>query len=427
MTEGTEATNVVIDSTPRALPKPTTPDDLLSMYDAEEVASAPKEAPKEEVKETPVKPNPADELTTKGPTEGDRKTLAKNEEISEEKKEVPAAAKSFRANVNGEAIDLPEEAEFTQTINGKNVTFKAKDAIQAFTKQEEFNRNMDRRVQAAVAREKKAEGLEKKNQTDLSSIREKWNQIIEEGSKGGIFVALRAISNVLGLNNPVKIIQIERNLLDHIDKVGGVYSGMKPEEREVFWAERRAKILDETLKSRDEQDSQRESKGLLESKVKALQEEHKISPEEFWASYKYLAENAVGEGKPKASADDITPEDVVSYTAQVRHLSKVYEAAEKAKLTDEALIDTVADITQSRPDIGIDQIVKVIEDARKIAGQAPAQAVENLNRKAEKSNLKTQFKASSTQKVNGKIDGLDAEDLDFLYRQGPRPYGRIVR
>mgnify|MGYP007071650745 FL=1 len=130
-------TEVVVAPTPQALPKSTTPDDLLKMYDDEPAASKneiTEEAEKQvKIKEEVPKLEAAKKLSEVGKTLPDSEEVVKEEQPKEEvPKEAPY--KAFKGKFGDEDISIPEEAEVIQKIAGKDVPVKVRDAIQAYIK-----------------------------------------------------------------------------------------------------------------------------------------------------------------------------------------------------------------------------------------------------------------------------------------------------
>ena len=414
-------TEVVVAPTPQALPKSTTPDDLLKMYDDEPAASKneiTEEAEKQvKIKEEVPKLEAAKKLSEVGKTLPDSEEVVKEEQPKEEvPKEAPY--KAFKGKFGDEDISIPEEAEVIQKIAGKDVPVKVRDAIQAYTKQEEFNRNMDRRLSHVSAREKKWEA-------DQSTFKDKIGKVLEVAKAGDFVTGIRSLAKLATAGTDLDVTEFEKQYFAQLDKVREVYSKMSQEQRDAYFAQRKAKDLEETLKKRTEEDESNKAKSQLQTKVQELQKQHNIPEEEFWGQFEWLKINQVGEGKLFASEDDISPDHVVAFTNRLRHESKVADAGQKLGIEDEGLLDEVSKLTLTHPEWSVDDIVSVIEKSG-VAKRASASVVENLNRKAEKSNLKPQSnQANSTKKQ--KTNGLDDEDLNFLYRQAPRTFRPAFR
>ncbi len=405
MTDAPEVvTTPPVVSTP---PKPTTPDDLLEMY--EEEAPKAEEVKKEEVKETPIPEAPKVEETPKDETIEERKVP---EKVEAEK------PKAFKAKFGQDELEIPEEAEVVQKINGKDVAFKVRDAIKAYSTQEEFNRKMDQRLSHVSGREKAWE-------KDQAAFKEKIGKVMQVAQSGDFVSGIRALAKLATVNTGLDVVEFEKKYFEQLDKVRDLYSNMTPEQRDKFFAERKAATLEEELKSVREQEAVKAQQTELQQTVATLQKEHGISEEEFKEHFFILAKEAVGEGKHFASEHDITPNDVVQYVKEVRLHDKVYQAGQQLKIDDDALLDEVVKLTRSHPEFSVEDVVSVIEKAG-LAQRASPSVVENLNRKAEKSNLKSQFNQANSTKEN-KAKGLDEEDLSFLYRQAPRAYKPLFR
>jgi len=329
----------------------------------------------------------------------------------------PEQEANAKATKDDKIIDGVEELPVKRVINGKEVEFKIKDAIQAYTKQEEFNRNMDRRITDVSRREKAW-------QVDQESFKEKVSKVIEASQAGDFVSGIRALAKLAAGSSNLNVVEFEKQYFEQLDKVRDVYTKMTPEQREAYFAKRAAKeAKDEVEKLRGENTS-KEAQSQLETHVKSLQQQYNLPEPEFWGNYKVLAESQVGEGKAFKSPDEITAEDVVKYSLEVKHWEKVYQAGEALGVQDEEVLDEVSRITSVRRDLTVEDIQEVIKKAG-LAKMADPSVVENLNRKAQKNGLSSA--ASSTKKQSDKVEGLEDEDLEFLYRNQPKAYTRIAR
>lgn len=312
-----------------------------------------------------------------------------------------------------------EDTPVKRQINGKEVEFKVKDAIQAYVKQEEFNRKMDQRVTHITQRERAW-------QADQESFKSKIGDVISVAQKGDFVSGIRALAKLATNGTGLDVVKFEKQYFEQLDKVRDVYSKMTPEQREAYFAKRALAEAESRVKSFEEEKATQSAHSQLQQQVQTLQQQHGLSEQEFWENYKTLADEVVGEGKVFKSAHDITPDDVVKYSLQVRHETKVLEAGKKAGIADEGILSKLSDITAADPNLTVDDIVEVIKNAGIANNIADKRSVENLNRKAGKSNI--QFReGSSTKKPNGRIEGLGKEDLEFLYRKQPRVAVRPIR
>ena len=418
----TDTPQIVVSETPSALPKSTTPDDLLKMYDEE-----PKEAAKEiteeaekalKIKQEVPKLELANKLSQTVKPEPKEVDDDSEEEPTEQGKVIPEV-KGFKAKLDDKEITVPEEATFRQSINGKEVEFKAKDAIQAFVKQEEFNRNMDRRLSTVDKKEKVL-------QAEYKGIKDRALQVVNAAVSGDFLSAVRSLAKVAAGSSQLDVVAFEKAYLDQLEKFQEPYTKMTQDQREKFFAERKAKVLEEELKSRNENDSRKEALGQLDSKINQLLSENKIEQGEFWSAAEGLAQEMAGSTDEKAwkeSLNNLSPEDIVAQVGLNRHALKITSACDKAKISDDAAIDKILDLFLPQTDLSEDDIVEVINNSG-IAKQAPRDIVENLNRKAQKNGAQFTNKASSNEK---KLKGWDKEDLDFLYRKQPKNYQRLFK
>jgi hypothetical protein len=317
-----------------------------------------------------------------------------------------------KATKDDKVVDGVEELPIKRMINGKEVEFKIKDAIESHVKQQEFNRNMDRRVQEISRREKSWEA-------NQGEFRERINSVINEAQQGNFIGAINTLAKLAKGSSDLDITKFEKMYFDQLSKVQEVYTKMTPEQQEAYFAKRaaaEAKAENERLRG---EKASVEAQTQLQREVQDLQKQYDLPAEEFWGNYKTLVDSQVGEGKQFKDPNEITAKDVVDFSLQVKHWEKVLQAGQTVGVSDDAILDEVARITAAHPDLTVEDIKKVIQSA----GLASPSVVENLNRKVQKSGLNSPV--SSTKKENA--NGMDSEDLDFLYRNQPKAYSRVVR
>lgn len=364
-------------------------------YDDEVFDSYVDDAPKEEsvpAQTTPILPT-------------EEKPEVKEEVKAEEKLEGGKERK-------GDTVDDGfEDLPIKKIINGKEVQFKVKDAIQAYTQQQEFNRNVDKRLSVVAEREQKWEQSKESFKSTINNLLE--NHI----AKGDFIGSVRGLAKIALNGTGSDPVEFEKMYFAQLDKVRDVYTKMTPAEQQAYWADQRAKLAEAKVKDFEQKASVSEAQAELQNHVNSLQQAHGVESKEFWTNYKNLVEKQTGEGKPFKHRDDVKAEDVIRYTLALRHEEKVVKAGEAFGIDDDTILDEVSKVTASHPEFTVEDIVKVFETAG-FSKRASQQVVENLNRKVPKG---AQFnKASSTKKDNEKVEGYDKEDLDFLYRKQAR-------
>lgn len=344
---------------------------------------------------------------------------------SDEVKSEEADAKSKKGD---QVDDGFEKVLVKKLINGKEVEFTVKQGIDAFVKQEEFNRNMDKRLAHVDNREKQVKSREQRWTDDQTSFKSKVDKVIDVAQKGDFITSIRALAKLAAGDSGLDVVQFEKSYFEQLDKVRDLYAKMTPEQREAYFAKRSAAEAQAKAKKLEEKDEFRSSKDELITKVSTLQKDYQVPDNEFWMHYGKIAENLTGEGKPFKTPNDIEPEDVIRYALTVRHHAKIFEAGERLGVTDDEVLDEVSRVTAAEPDLSIEDIMQVIKDAGLASKVADSKAVENLNRKAAKANhSRPNSTASSAKKTNGKVEGLDDEDLSFLYRNSPKVFSRPTR
>lgn len=401
----------------------TTADDLLAMYDAEE-SSSKEEVSREVAKQAKVaeelpKKIVADKLAkslqqreSSIPSDSDNLEESENEESSEEEsseegskeqqEEVKELLKAFKAKFNDRELEIPEEAIIPVKVGNKDVSLKIKDAVQAFVKQDEFNRNMDRRFSAVDRREKDL-------QSEYGQIKEKAEAVVRMASQGDFVTGIRALAKMAGLGSDSDQVELERAMMDQLENIRKVWGEMSPQQREVYFANRKAEELQKELERQKGKSEQFAQRRQIEERIGTVMTQHSISQDQFRQYLDVLANEAVGEGKPFADVTEITPEDIGKY-----HVAYVTAGKVKQALTNIDPLHVEQPIYDELLELVKDEnfTVEEIEDIARqtLSNPKPNKAVENLNRKVElakSKGLNTQLKqVSSTKK---------AEESDEMY------------
>ena len=367
-------------------------DDMLEAYESEDAQEVPSEEAEEAPTETKELKPEADEENTE-------------EEIP------PGERKGDKVEDNFEQVLIKKE------INGKEVEFKVSDAIQAFVKQEEFNRNMDKRITHISKREKAW-------QADQEGFKGKIGKVLEITQAGDFVGGIRALAKLAAGSSGLDITEFEKKYFSQLDNIRDVYTKMTPEQRETYFAKRKAEESEARLRKLEEEKSVQTETSQLQSRVAEIQNQLKIPEDEFWGNYQILAKEDVGEGKRFRSAEDIRPEDVARHVLNVRHEQKVLDAATEFGIKDDTILDAISDMAATIPGITVDEIKKVIKDSG-LGVNARPEVVENLNRKVGKNGAR--FSQASSAKKNEIPEGYDEDTLNDLYRKQPKSYTRIVR
>lgn len=351
-------------------------------------------------------------------TEGDKPAEADPGEAQETEETAPGERKGDKIEDNFDAVKVRKE------INGKEVEFTVGDAIKSHMERETFNREMDRRS-TSLAKERKA--YESAKQADQAKLRTKVDEVFKNmRTPGGLVSGVRALANLAKADDPqFDVVAFEKMYFSNLEEVHKI-NQLPKEQQDAYWAKREAETHKREAENLRKEKETNEGKSALSSAVAKAQEQYGVANDEFWGAYKYLMDEATGEGKFFASKEEIQIPDVVKHVYRVRHETNVVEAGKKLGIDNEELLDQISRHTiMSETPLGVDDIVQIVKDSG-ILKKAPPEAVENLNRKAAKSNQ--QFsQGNSTKKENGTPEGYDKESLDFLYRNQPKAYTRIVR
>lgn len=352
-------------------------------------------------------------------TNGEGKTDGESESVKDAKggqEESDKAKEAAALSKKGDKVDDGfEKVSVKRVINGKEVQFTVEEAIKSHVKQEDFNRNIDKRLSQADARDRKWA-------TDQQNFKGKIGKLIDVAQRGDFVTAIRGIAKLAAGGSGLDVVKFEEKYFSQLDKVRDVLTKMTPAEQKTYWAERRAAEMEADNKALREEKEATVSTSQLESRVISLQKHYQVPEQEFWENYETLVKEEVGEGKFFKHPDDITPEEVVRYSLEVRHEEKVLTAAKEFGIEDDEILTKISKVAKTEDNISVERIKELIRKS----GIADAKTVENLNRKVGKSPAQFQ-KASSTKKANGIPEGYDQETMDFLNRHRPKVYKRPNR
>lgn len=387
-------------------------DELMEMHGLDPETGGEKIALQSAKKEI-TKEKELDERTesARGKEEGLLNEAAKDaaKEIKEKGEELKEAINEeqglIKAKVGESEITVPEHATFSTKINGKDVEFQLKDAIDSFQYQETFERNAKSRVG-------KITQMEQRLAQEVGGIRQRLDTIADSAAQGDMMGAIKLIAE-MQQKDPI---ELEKEILDNLNRVFDAYTKMNADQREAYFARRQADYLKEKIgKEQKSIELQRQQQGL-EQEIGQVCEKLSLSKEEFLGVFSIIAQNEVGEGKQFKSVEEITPIDVAAFTLQRVHHINVEDAIRAVvpdRINDTAFRSRIVEATAGDPNFtSADDIAELI----KLALNVPSPAVQSLSQKVLKNpNLKTQIQASST-----KAKTTDDSELDEFFLQNRR-------
>lgn len=415
--------NIEIASSPSVaapIPRQTTADDLLEMYaqedqvksdevnvEVEKQARVAEELPKKIVANKLVKnlenKSEAESVLNgeeNGNQEADEKASEENQEAGKEE------VKAFKAKLGDSEVDIPEEATITQKIGNKDVSFKVADAVKAFVGQETFNRNMDRRVQAVTSKETKL-------RSEYEQIKTKAGNLTQLAKRGEWVPVIKSLAKMAAGNSDLDVVELEKQCLESLENIRKLYSDMTPEQRELYYANRRAEAAKEEAKTLREQNQHKEAVAQIEREIDQLCTANALEKDRFYKLFETLSQNNVGDGKKFSSADEIEPKHVLEFHQDIQHLGKVQDAVSRV---NEALIDDddfcreMFELTRSHQEFTVEDLESIIRDAL----STNSQSIENLNRKVQQANsqnLRTQLSQGGSKGQTSEIDEELEEDF----------------
>lgn len=350
--------------------------------------------------------------------DSDSPKVEADEEAPKDEEIEPGERKGDKVEDNFDLVKITKE------INGKEVEFTVGDAIKSHMERETFNRDMDRRS-TALSKEKKA--FEEFRKQDQAKLKSKVDEVFKNlRTQGGFISGVRALASLAAAGDPnFNVVDFEKMYFKQFDEAVKI-NQLPKEQQEAYWAKREAEEAKKQVEKLQTEKQTNEEKKQLSSTIAQACQQSGVENDEFWAAYKYLADHAVGEDKFFGSKEDIQIPNVINHVFLQRHDAKVREAGKQLGIDSENdLLQILKHTIHSEEPLSVSDIVDIVNQSGFLK-KAPPETVENLNRKAAKSNQ--QFsQGNSTKKANGKVDGYDEESLDFLYRNQPKQYTRIVR
>lgn len=339
------------------------------------------------------------QLLNEAAKEADKEIKKEQEELKEAVNEEQGLIK---AKVGESEITVPEHATFTTKINGKDVEFQLKDAIDSYSYQETFERN-------AKARVGKITQMEQKLTQEVTGIRQRLDTIADAAAQGDMMGAIKLIAE-MQQKDPI---ELEKEILDNLNRVFDAYTKMTPDQREAYFARRQADYLKEKLTKEQKSVQLQKSQQQLEQEVGQVCEKLSLSKEEFFGVFSIIAQNEVGDNKQFASIEEITPIDVAAYVLQKAHYVRVDDAIKQVapdRIKDAAFRNYVIEMTAGDPAFSsADDIAQLIQAALNV----PSPAVQTLSQKVLKNPvLKNQVQASSS-----KAKTNDDSELDEFFLQ----------
>ena len=416
---------VVTTSTPAPHPdvRPLKPnikaDELLELYEAEEAStnvsddSSSGGAPhRHRASESPRTATPA---TSSAPAVGaTNKTapLTDSAEVDATKpttdttanpENPPAQAPTgIKARAGETEVEIPPDAVVHWEVNGKQVPFKVEDAFRAAATQEAFNRTADQRLSKIAAREQKYE------QQNSQTI-EGFNKIIEAAGNHDMFALARVMTEL----TKGDYAEVERKMLENVDRVYAEWSKMTPEQRNVFHAERRAEELSKKLKAKDEALADTATRERIGAEIKELCKPKGLTEEQYFHIYHDMVTSGM-----ESTENPIQPQDVINYYEVIVLTDRVYKQLaqidEKLLANNEFISDIIGNI-RSYPNVTDEQIKKVLEDRI-----GTRRSIENLNSKVQTNQTNGFGGGAQVNQANSKEKEAKAEEdeiYDFFFHR----------
>jgi hypothetical protein len=415
--EATSIPNQTIEASKSVVVTKVTADDLLDMYDQEPTDPTSEDKSSEDTKQSS---NTEGEQSNDNIENEEEASEVEQEKQGEQKDASEEVAGKIKAKLGGADLDIPKDAEITQKIGKKDVTFKVSDAIKAFTVQEEFNRGMDRRVGEVSFREKRLVGNEQKLQSSYNEVKQKAAYLSKLAAQGEWLPVVKGLAKMAAGNSGVDPIEYEKACLESLNEIHRVFSGMTPEQKEIYFANRRAQASAEEANRYKITAEKNQAEREVESEIETLTTNYGLPKNKFWKLYETLAENCVGENKLYNNIGEIEPKNVIQFYLDSQHMGKIQGAVEKVSpnvLKDTAFINECFNLTKGHSDLTDADLEVIIKTAINKNSSNPT--IENLNRKVAKSGngLSTQLNQGNSK---GNKDKIDEEMEEYFFNLSKR-------
>lgn len=321
-----------------------------------------------------------------------------NDEIKAEQAKIAEGKETVKADLDGQQFEVPADAVVDVSVNGKTVPVKVRDALKAYSGQQEFNRNADARVHQITKRER--ELVESKN-----SINNYFTDIINKAAEGDIFGIFEKAALAKG-QDPV---ELEKKILQDITEVVHVYTKLTPEQQQAYFAERRAEHYKRQLDA-SRSDAERAQRGReFHAAVEKVQQSWGLNQDEMGQFIQEMLDEGV-------SADKITPQALNGYIYANVHHMRVMEGiskVDKSLAQNDRFVEYISNITANETTFTIDDIAEVVQSAL----QQPPKAVQNLSQKVlENKTLRSQLEHGNS---NNRSDAEDEELFEDFHKSRP--------
>ncbi len=332
----------------------------LPTSSAEPVTSkdAPSDGGDEEIKEGTT------EGTTTQPPTVKEETEEPTDDVKAESAPKPEKTdfKILKAKDGDKELELNEDIVIMKKVDGKEVPVKLADALADYAGQTVIKQRFSQ-----LHSEKQA------FKAELDNINGKFKTVTDLVLEGNPHSAIEALAQMAG-KDPVEFTQ---SYLSTVEQIANEWSKMTPEQRELFLANKRSKVLESKLKEKDGALSQVELKRQAAEQRLTVQREASLTDQQYENLHELLANSEYFAGK------EIGPQDVAALAGEMRHLQKVNTALTLVNpefVNDEAFVDRIATVTESHPDLSAEDIADIVREVRGL----PKQSIENLNKKVQK-------------------------------------------
>lgn len=341
------------------------------------------------VDESPAeaKSEPAEDLDAKAASEEDVENTEEREASNED---VPTQeeVKLLKAMMGENEYDLPEDAMFTQKVNGVEEQVSIKDLLTDYSGKTDWNRKY-----SELGEERQS--LKKEQATFNDRI----NTFVEKAKESKID-ALAYLAETSGADPVAFIKEFKQGIIPELEE----YMNMSETEKELYNHKQELEILKKSQDTKVEMERRAQERTELETSIQSQIEDLGIEQTEYVAAYDRLIEAGIME------QSDVTPEAVSDWVRLEQRVAYVDDAL--ANISPE-LADDVAlieDLVRTSHEGGLSQEA-TIEVINELYGQ-PSKEAQSVSKKVRQAspNLK-QVTNSVTKSDDDGVGPISFDDL----------------
>jgi len=303
-------------------------------------------------------------------------------------KEVEADLKLMKARMGDAEYDMPEDALFTQKVNGEDTEVTLRDLLNNYSGKVDYTRKYNE-----FGKEK--QGLQKEKYEFDNRI----NTFVSKASENKLD-ALAYLAETAGADPVAFIKEFKQGLIPDLES----YLNMSEIERDAYDAKQELDIMKKSQTTKASNEEYLQEYEALETEITSQIEDLGIEQSEYVAAYDRLVESG------HIASDQIGPDTVAQWIGMENRVNLV--DAELAKI-DSNLADDVAlieDLVRTSLESGLDEET-TIEVIKEMYGQ-PSKEAQSASKKA-RQHLRSPANNDTTSYNQNRSDSEDVGPIDF--------------